>query len=130
MCKKQTLITFVAQIRKLRSGGRGMRRGPKKDSRRLRSKVCITTWKEGLRWLSVPQKCLTFKESKLDANALLAKQLPNWSYSQISNFTTFWSQTASNNLVWCTVIESHRKSLIQHCKRSELRLHFEWTNVN
>ena len=102
MCKKQTLITFVAQIRKLRSGGRGMRRGPKKDSRRLRSKVCITTWKEGLRWLSVPQKCLTFKESKLDANALLAKQFANWSYSQTSNFTNFWFLTVSE------VIEGHK----------------------
>ena len=26
-----------------------------------------------------------------------------------------------------TVFENHRKSLIQHCERSELRLHFEWT---
>ena len=65
MCKKQTLITFVAQIRKLRSGGRGMRRGPKKDSRRLRSKVCITTWKEGLRWLSVPQKMFDFQREQI-----------------------------------------------------------------
>ena len=24
------------------------------------------------------------------------------------------------------VFENHRKSLIQHCERSELRLHFEW----
>ena len=29
----------------------------------------------------------------------------------------------------CTVFENHRKSLIQHCERSELRLHFEWTKV-
>ena len=28
------------------------------------------------------------------------------------------------------VFENHRKSLIQHCQRSELRLHFEWTKVN
>ena len=28
-----------------------------------------------------------------------------------------------------TLFENHRKSLIQHCERSELRLHFEWTNV-
>ena len=28
------------------------------------------------------------------------------------------------------VFENHRKSLIQHCERSELRLHFEWTEVN
>ena len=26
-----------------------------------------------------------------------------------------------------TVFENHTKSLIQHCERSELRLHFEWT---
>ena len=29
-----------------------------------------------------------------------------------------------------TVFENHRKSHIQHCERSELRLHFEWTKVN
>ena len=28
-----------------------------------------------------------------------------------------------------TVFENYRKSLIQHCERSELRLHFEWTIV-
>ena len=28
------------------------------------------------------------------------------------------------------VFENHRKSLIQHCERSELRLHFEWAKVN
>ena len=29
-----------------------------------------------------------------------------------------------------TVFENHRKSLIQHCERSELRLYFEWAKVN
>ena len=28
-----------------------------------------------------------------------------------------------------TVFENNRKSLIQHCERSELRSHFEWTKV-
>ena len=28
-----------------------------------------------------------------------------------------------------TVFKIHKKSLIQHCERSELRLHFEWTKV-
>ena len=28
-----------------------------------------------------------------------------------------------------TVFENHRKSRIQHCKRSELHLHFEWPKV-
>ena len=30
----------------------------------------------------------------------------------------------------CTVIENRRKSLIQHCEQSELRLRFECTKVN
>ena len=29
-----------------------------------------------------------------------------------------------------TVFENHIKSLIQHCERSELHLHFKWTKVN
>ena len=29
-----------------------------------------------------------------------------------------------------TVFENHRKSLIQYCERSELRLHFGWTKVH
>ena len=29
----------------------------------------------------------------------------------------------------CTVVESHRKDLIQHCEWSKLRLHFECTKV-
>ena len=36
-----------------------------------------------------------------------------------------------NTLKWNnTVFENHRKSRIQHCERSELRLHFEWTIVH
>ena len=36
-----------------------------------------------------------------------------------------------NTLKWNnTVFENHRKSRIQHCERSELRLHFEWTKVH
>ena len=33
-------------------------------------------------------------------------------------------------LLHFTVFENQRKSLIQHCERSELRLHFEWTKVD
>ena len=29
-----------------------------------------------------------------------------------------------------TVFENHRKSIIKHCERSELHLHFEWTKVH
>ena len=31
---------------------------------------------------------------------------------------------------WSKVFENHRKSLIQHCERSEIRLHFEWKKVD
>ena len=31
---------------------------------------------------------------------------------------------------YITVVENHRKCLIQQCERSELRLHFEWTKVH
>ena len=33
-------------------------------------------------------------------------------------------------LIKATVVENHRKSRIQYCEQSELRLHFEWTKVN
>jgi len=40
-------------------------------------------------------------------------------------------QKVQKTYFWCrTVFENHRKSLIQHCERSELRLQFEWTKVN
>ena len=29
-----------------------------------------------------------------------------------------------------TLLENHRKSLIQHCERNEVRLYFEWTKVD
>ena len=34
------------------------------------------------------------------------------------------------DLFYGTVFENRRKSLIQHCERSELRLHFQWTKVH
>ena len=31
---------------------------------------------------------------------------------------------------FCTLFENYSKSLILHCERSELRLHYEWTKVD
>ena len=39
-------------------------------------------------------------------------------------------KNAKNNTHTSTVFENHRKSLIQHCERSELRLHFEGAKVH
>ena len=50
-------------------------------------------------------------------------------------FPTICSKIKVKNplLDWCssksTVFENHRKSLIQHCERSKLRVHLEWTKV-
>ena len=46
------------------------------------------------------------------------KKYPNQNIENIVTFSSF------------TVFENHRKSLIQHCERSELRLHLDWTKVN
>ena len=46
-------------------------------------------------------------------------------YFTVYSWFTTWNKS--------TVVENQRKSLIQriqHCERSELRLHFEWTKVN
>ena len=45
----------------------------------------------------------------------------------IIDFGVHWRKNAEPSLL---DFENHRKSLIQHCERSELRLHFEWTKVN
>ena len=42
----------------------------------------------------------------------------------------FVIMVSSHHSCQITVFENHRKSLIQHCERSELRLHFEWTKVD
>ena len=46
----------------------------------------------------------------------------------ISDFPLCFYDNPFNNPI--TVFENHRKSLIQHCERSELSLHFEWTKIN
>ena len=35
-----------------------------------------------------------------------------------------------SSLMQLTVFENHRKSRMQHCERSELRLHFKWTEIH
>ena len=51
----------------------------------------------------------------------------------LQNWFRFWrekSKIFGAFFTRCTVFENHRKSLIHHCERSELRLHFEWTKVH
>ena len=39
-------------------------------------------------------------------------------------------KTLTKNANDATVFENRPKSRIRHCERSELRLHFEWTEVH
>ena len=48
----------------------------------------------------------------------------------LMNFSTFELRYLSLKILHHTVFENHRKSLIHHYERSELRLHFELTKVN
>ena len=45
-------------------------------------------------------------------------------------FTVSFGKFFYLSLMNFTVFESRRKSLIQHCERSDLRLHIEWTKVH
>ena len=57
------------------------------------------------------------------ADSELAKQCYKWENVGGSGQ---WNAAGTYN----TVFENHRKSLIQHCARSALRLYFEWTKVD
>ena len=45
-------------------------------------------------------------------------------------FCREWEVWTKHNITWLTVFENQPKSRIQHCERSELRLHFEWTKIH
>ena len=51
-------------------------------------------------------------------------------YIQLKIPKFFIDLQLENKIIMHTMFEDHRKSLIQHCERSELRLDFEWTKVN
>ena len=69
-------------------------------------------------WYNFPQaRGLNYRKFKMRNNTC-------WSV-KISRFKrSYYCRTYR-----CTVFENYRKSLIQHCERNELRLHFEWTKV-
>ena len=55
-----------------------------------------------------------------------------WNHHLFSNTRSTCQDLISSNISASdhyTVFENHRKSLIQHCEGSELRVHFEWTKM-
>ena len=84
----------------------------------LSSTICINITSFILQWLSVSQ-CAFFGESRKSGKS-----------------HAYWMSDPEYIRMPCqiqseyTVFENHRKSLIQHSERSQLRLHFEWTKVN
>ena len=49
---------------------------------------------------------------------------------ELSIMDQFFQWSVSFKIKKDIVFENHRKSLIQHCERSELLLHLEWTKVD
>ena len=47
-----------------------------------------------------------------------------------AHYCAFIISARNNFSISFTMFQNHRKSLIQHCDRSELRLHLEWTKVH
>ena len=75
--------------------------------------------------------------SSLERRQVQRNKVVNFRDNRSSSMTQLPNiRNSRNNAVrehrqrFATVFENHRKSLIQHCERSELRLHFEWTKVN
>ena len=60
-------------------------------------------------------------ETSLGESNLLAVSTINQRSDEYKTICLFWF---IKNLISLTVLENHRKSLIQHCERSELRLQF------
>ena len=52
-----------------------------------------------------------------------------WNVQKTPVFLSPNASGASYKIFLILLRNHHRKSLIQHCERSELRLHFEWTKV-
>ena len=72
------------------------------------------------------------EEGKM-ASTIVSNEVENHSKNEsITTVATTTSLKSSTNEAKnvSTVFENHRKSLIQHCEQSELRLHFEWTKVD
>ena len=62
--------------------------------------------------------------------SLLSSTTKSWHFHEDGSFYIVQNDKNQGKFEVGTVFENHRKSLIQHCERSELRLHFEWTKVN
>ena len=72
--------------------------------------------------------CLSWK-SNFISQCNQGINTPFHDYSKTSNnsIPNYFTACITNSI---TVFENHRESLIQHCERSELCLHFEWTKVH
>ena len=68
--------------------------------------------------------CFVFKPGKSCAQRTWFGKCSEWSEL---NVIGEWRKPKQFNILWNihTVFENHRKSLIQHCERSEPRLHYE-----
>ena len=88
-------------------------------------------------WSTVFACCSTHPDPiwNLEATTIIEHQIKSVLYSLLMISKQKKEKIEPNELGKLTGFgdfnaENYRKSLIQHCERSELRLHFEWTKVN
>ena len=64
-------------------------------------------------------------------SSIISLTVPIWDiHTHVKSENSHSLKEENKMITSCTEFENHRKSLIQHCERSELCLHFEWTKVN
>ena len=71
---------------------------------------------------------VSFADLHIKSN--LFPTLPSETLSQSCEKLPLATMTLFSNATYLTVFGNHTKSRIQHCERSELRLHFEWPKIN
>ena len=97
---------------------------------------CIVSWLQDVHICTWPEEVAVtpFQGLPDQANsAILAFQVIRNVHGETLSTAKRDQKITFKNLIQnysITVFENHRKSLIQHCERSELRLHLEWTKVN
>ena len=123
---KSPIKTFIAKIlRKLRSTPVFLEQKRCHIVRRR-----LIKWFHLRLWLLENLLCLSEKCAHHFFSSPVCVQDNKFRIGISMNMTKIQRKSKINILPPSQVFENHRKSLIQHCERSELRLQFKWTKVH
>ena len=87
-------------------------------------------WKVNGEKLSTPLSMMSKEIQKNGGKINFSKKFQNTKVGCVRCVINFRQVSRQIEHGGPTVLKNHRKSPIQHCERSELRLHFEWTKVD